>query len=249
MHYPDGSYDLKQSDTKQTFSTGAQRDTQESKSRIDLISPVFLERLGMVLTKGAEHYGERNWEKGVPLSRLLASTARHLNQTIDGLEDEDHPAQAAWNLMAYIHTLHRIKAGTLPVELDDMPQEKNLEQEVGPQIKCGREKCEACHPHPEPSMLVPVKTLLCPWCNKTKDWNLFKNIELKVEICNGCYWKGAHEKNLSADLTSDKKEPTVGYRPERLLLMCTYCGFKFDVEFGQTASVIHCPRCIRKLHS
>ena len=120
------TYSLKQSNEKQTFETGAQRDTQESKPRLDLISPIFLERLGMVLTKGAEHYGERNWERGMPLSRLLSSAARHLNQTIDGLEDEDHPAQAAWNLMAYIHTLHRIRAGTLPAELDDLPREKNL---------------------------------------------------------------------------------------------------------------------------
>ena len=119
-------YELSQGSEQQTFKTGAQRDTQESKARLDLISPIFLERLGMVLTKGAEHYGERNWEKGMPLSRLLSSAARHLNQTIDGLEDEDHPTQAAWNLMAYIHTLHRIKAGSLPTELDDLPREKNL---------------------------------------------------------------------------------------------------------------------------
>lgn len=117
---------MKHSEEKQTFETGAQRDTQEGKPRIDLISPVFLERLGMVLTKGAEHYGERNWEKGMPLSRILASASRHLNQTIDGLEDEDHPAQCAWNIMAYIHTLHRIRAGSLPAELDDLPREMNL---------------------------------------------------------------------------------------------------------------------------
>ncbi|KKN80428.1 hypothetical protein LCGC14_0330210 [marine sediment metagenome] len=124
------TYQLKQGKEKQTFETGAQRDTQESKPRLDLISPIFLERLGMILTKGAEHYGERNWEKGMPLSRLLSSAARHLNQTIDGLEDEDHPAQAAWNLMAYIHTEHRIKAGSLPAELDDLPREKNLSSDL-----------------------------------------------------------------------------------------------------------------------
>ncbi len=124
------TYNLKQSNEKQTFETGAQRDTQESKPRLDLISPIFLERLGMVLTKGAEYYGERNWEKGMPLSRLLSSAASHLNKTSDGLEDEDHPAQAAWNLMAYIHTEHRIKAGSLPAGLDDLPREKNLSADL-----------------------------------------------------------------------------------------------------------------------
>lgn len=119
-------YRLKQSDEKQEFSTGAQRDSQEGKSRPDLISPVFLDRLGTLLAKGAEHYGERNWEKGMPLSRFLASAMRHLLQTIDGQEDEDHAIQCAFNLMGYVHTQHRIKAGLLPAELDDMPHEKNL---------------------------------------------------------------------------------------------------------------------------
>lgn len=119
-------YSLKHTDEKQRFSTGAQRDSQEDKSRPDLISPVFLDRLGTLLAKGAGHYGERNWEKGMPLSRFLASAARHLIQTIDGLEDEDHAIQCTFNLMGYVHTLHRIQAGLLPVELDDMPHEKNL---------------------------------------------------------------------------------------------------------------------------
>lgn len=119
-------YDLKQSESKQEFSTGAQRDSQKDKSRPDLISPVFLDRLGTLLAKGAEHYGERNWEKGMPLSRFLASAFRHLLQTIDGQEDEDHAIQCAFNLMGYVHTQHRIKAGLLPAELNDMPHEKNL---------------------------------------------------------------------------------------------------------------------------
>ncbi len=119
-------YDLKQADEKQQFTTGAQRDSQKDKSRPDLISPVFLDRLGALLAKGAEHYGERNWEKGMPLSRFLASAARHLIQTIDGQEDEDHAIQCAFNLMGYVHTLHRIRNGLLPVGLDDMPHEKNL---------------------------------------------------------------------------------------------------------------------------
>ncbi len=129
------NYNLKQSDEKQSFSTGAQRDSQGDKPRLDLISPVFLDRLGTLLAKGAEHYGERNWEKGIPLSRLLSSAARHLNQTLDGLEDEDHAIQCAFNLMAYVHTLHRIRSGSLPTSLDDLPREKNLEAPLTPDKK------------------------------------------------------------------------------------------------------------------
>ncbi|KKK63326.1 hypothetical protein LCGC14_2995400, partial [marine sediment metagenome] len=83
-------HDLKHSNEKQEFSTGAQRDSQEDKSRPDLISCLFLDRLGTLLGKGAKYYGERNWEKGMPLSRFLGSAMRHLVQTIDGQEDEDH---------------------------------------------------------------------------------------------------------------------------------------------------------------
>lgn len=137
-------YELKQSDKKQQFSMGAQRDSQEDKSRPDLISPVFLDRLGTLLAKGAEHYGERNWEKGIPLSRLLASATRHLIQTLDGLGDEDHPIQCAFNLMAYVHTLHRIRNGSLPVELDDMPREKNLESTLTPPKKPLTLRCQWC---------------------------------------------------------------------------------------------------------
>lgn len=120
------TYDLKQAGDKQQFSTGAQRDTASGKPRLDLISPVFLDRLGVLLAKGADHYGERNWEKGMPLSRLLSSACRHLNQLLDGQEDEDHAIQCTFNLMAYVHTLHLIRTGTLPAELDDVPREMNL---------------------------------------------------------------------------------------------------------------------------
>lgn len=123
-------YELKQSGNKQEFSTGAQRDGAQGKPRLELISPVFLDRLGVLLAKGADHYGERNWEKGMPLSRLLSSALRHLNQTLDGDEEEDHPIQCVFNLMAYVHTLHRIRAGTLPAELDDLPREKNLKADL-----------------------------------------------------------------------------------------------------------------------
>ena len=168
---------MKHGEEKQTFETGAQRDTQAGKTRPDLISPVFLDRLGIVLAKGGEHYGERNWEKGMPLSRILASAMRHLIQTIDGLEDEDHPAQCAWNMMAYIHTLHRIRAGSLPTELDDLPREKNLQTEWSVDHLCNCADYQHC--------------LICA--------GRFRHLEQALA--------GKREKNLESGLTSDKKSP------------------------------------------
>lgn len=84
---------------KQTFETGAQRDTQEGKPRYTLISPKFKRRLAEALTRGADHYGSHNWHKGIPVERSLDSLLRHLEAFIEGNTDEDHLANAACNLM------------------------------------------------------------------------------------------------------------------------------------------------------
>lgn len=108
---------VKDSGARQEFETGARRDTQESKPRYDLISPFSLERLAWVYARGAEKYGDRNWEKGIPYSRYLASGERHLQQFKQGDTDEDHLAQAVWNLMSILH--HQAVG---PEGLDDLPQ-------------------------------------------------------------------------------------------------------------------------------
>ena len=63
-----------------TYKGGCDRQSTKGKGRYDLISPVFLRRLAIVLEKGAEKYEERNWEKGMPLSRCLDSAMRHISQ-------------------------------------------------------------------------------------------------------------------------------------------------------------------------
>jgi len=116
---------MKDSGARQEFPTGARRDTQEGKGRYDLISTVFLRRLAVVMEKGAGKYGDRNWEKGMPLSRYLNSAIRHLLQLFDGESDEDHAGQAAFNVMAFLHTLHMIQEGLIDPALDDRPNYVN----------------------------------------------------------------------------------------------------------------------------
>jgi hypothetical protein len=113
--------EMHDSGERQEFETGAQRDTAADKPRIDLISPVFLERLGDWLRLGAEKYAERNWEQGMPLSRFIASLHRHLNAIQQGDTSEDHEAAVAFNIMGFMHTKEMIRRGLLPIELDDMP--------------------------------------------------------------------------------------------------------------------------------
>lgn len=112
---------LTNSGEKETFETGAQRDVQEAKPRPDLMSPFAMERIGWVFSKGAERYGQRNWEKGMPFSRYLASAERHLMQFKQGDLSEDHLAQAVWNLCAI---LHHQEVG--PPGLDDLPHYERL---------------------------------------------------------------------------------------------------------------------------
>ena len=151
------SYDLTQSGDPITFPTGAKRDTQDGKSRPDLISPIFLDRLGVLLAKGAEHYGERNWEKGMSLSRIQASCMRHIMQWLDGQDDEDHATQAAFNLMAFIHTEHCVRTGALPAELDDIARPKNLSTKfLTSDAEDAIKKCEhQCHTEPKQTRHAP----------------------------------------------------------------------------------------------
>ena len=60
----------------------------EGKLRFDLIHPYANEQMVRVLTKGAEKYAPRNWEKGMLWSDVIASLKRHLH-AIESGEDVD----------------------------------------------------------------------------------------------------------------------------------------------------------------
>jgi len=129
--------EMKDSGKRQQFNDGAVRDTADGKSRPDLISPFFMMRLGNWLMLGAKKYCERNWEKGIPNSRCLASLMRHICQYVMGNQDEDHLAAMACNVMFLMHNEEAVKHGILPKEIDDMPkylqklEEKPKEQQNG----------------------------------------------------------------------------------------------------------------------
>lgn len=90
---------MRHGDSKTSFSTGAQRDTDEGKGSPSLISPVLIHRLGILLQKGADHYGADNWTKGMPYRRTADSMIRHLYQWLAGDEEEDHLAAVCFGAM------------------------------------------------------------------------------------------------------------------------------------------------------
>lgn len=93
---------------RQSFATGAVRDTRKGKGRYDLFPVHAMKRLAIVYEKGAEKYGENNWQKGMPYSRFVDSALRHIYCYLEGKQEEDHIAMAAWNLMAVME-LEKIK--------------------------------------------------------------------------------------------------------------------------------------------
>lgn len=115
-------HEMKDSGLRVKTPTGSMKERAPGKGRYDLISPVMMRRLAIVLEKGALKYAPRNWEKGIPLSWYLDAALRHTFQYLDGQRDEDHLAQAIFNLMAIIHTEEELKTGRLPQNLGDLPK-------------------------------------------------------------------------------------------------------------------------------
>lgn len=93
----------KDSGKRQEFSTGMQRDTQDGKPRYDLIPLAFLKIWAMLMSRGAEKYGARNWEKAntkEELDRFESSAFWHLMQYLEGDRSEDHATAVAFNVAA-----------------------------------------------------------------------------------------------------------------------------------------------------
>lgn len=118
---PTNDYGFNFHSDNRTFDSGAKRDSASGKPRPDLLSPFATMRRGRVMELGARKYGERNWEKGMPLSVFLASANRHFIQFLAGETDEDHLAHCAFNLDAIMHGQEMINRGIWPEEYNDLP--------------------------------------------------------------------------------------------------------------------------------
>ena len=75
----------------------------QGKARFDLIPASCEAGVALVFTFGAEKYGDRNWQNGLYVTRLLAAAARHHNlikkgETNDPESGLPHAYHAAVNL-------------------------------------------------------------------------------------------------------------------------------------------------------
>ena len=55
--------------------------------------------------EGAIKYGERNWEKGIPMHSYIDSGVRHLLKHTRGDIDEPHDRAFIWNMLGLLWTL------------------------------------------------------------------------------------------------------------------------------------------------
>lgn len=95
---------IKDSGNRREFESGAVRDIEQGKGRMDLLPACALIRLSKHFEAGAKKYEERNWEKGIPISSFIDSGLRHIACYMDGKTDEDHLCAAAWNLICAMWT-------------------------------------------------------------------------------------------------------------------------------------------------
>lgn len=70
----------------------------QGKTRHDLVPTYAQEQYARVLTAGAQKYAERNWERGMRWSKMLASMKRHIEAFADG---QDYDAESG-----LLHTAH-----------------------------------------------------------------------------------------------------------------------------------------------
>lgn len=90
---------IKDSGDRRQFGTGAVRDMAEGKG--DMVSMPWeaLLRLSKHYEAGAKKYDRWNYRKGIPVSSFIDSACRHLAKYQCGMDDEDHLAAAAFNIL------------------------------------------------------------------------------------------------------------------------------------------------------
>lgn len=145
---------LKDSGARETWETGANRDVSAGKGRFDLLPMWAIERLAKLYEAGCMKYGDRNWEKGIPVARYTDSALRHLCKFIRGDNDEDHLVAAAWNIMCAMDTEARVELGMLPKSLLDLPRYERTRIQLSPNgqdaendHQCGSREERSDHSH------------------------------------------------------------------------------------------------------
>lgn len=109
---------IKDSGDRTQFETGAVRDMHAGKGDMVSLPNAAILRLSKHYEHGAEKYGRWNYTKGIPVSSFMDSALRHIFKYLDGRDDEDHLAAAAFNILGAMEMEAKHK------ELVDIPNRK-----------------------------------------------------------------------------------------------------------------------------
>ena len=98
----------------------AMREPTTGNGRFDLLCTQMLYRQALHNERGSIKYADRNWEKGMPVSRCMDSALRHMVKYMMGCNDEPHLDAAIWNLAAITYYEHKYP------ELMDLPERASM---------------------------------------------------------------------------------------------------------------------------
>ena len=74
--------------------------------------PTMLLEVSKHMEEGAKKYGERNWEKALPVSCFIDSAVRHYLKLLRGDDDEPHDRAFCWNMLCCLWTIrHKSEKG------------------------------------------------------------------------------------------------------------------------------------------
>lgn len=109
---------IKDSGDRTRFESGAVRDMHEGKGDMVSIPWEAVLRLSKHYENGAKKYQRWNFRKGIPVSSFIDSACRHLAKYQCGMDDEDHLAAAAFNVLGAM-----LMENTMP-DMQDLPIRK-----------------------------------------------------------------------------------------------------------------------------
>lgn len=212
---------------RQSFTTGAVRDTGKGKGRFDLLSPFAAFRRAKWVELGAEKYTDRNWEKGIPVSRCLCSAIRHLTMYSLGCRREDHLAAASFNIEAIMHFEAVFPRDNKAIH--DMPDYGNVfirdDYTIGmpPNMEGSMfgKAVPVTHVPVVNKNLDPVK---CPWCDEG-NVVVHDNGYTYCDRADCGIMYSARDRRVMEDSAPDKYEPK---RPEQ----CRWCADGYVRDSG-----------------
>ena len=111
-------YQIIDSGERTEFPTGSVRDMHEGKGDMASIPWESILRLSKHYEDGAKKYQRWNFRKGIPVSSFIDAACRHLAKYQGGMDDEDHLAAAAFNVLGAM-----LMENTIP-EMNDLTLRK-----------------------------------------------------------------------------------------------------------------------------